>query len=74
MYHHKKVITKDNVQVEIDTIIFYQIVEPELATYGISNYEMGCNITSATMRQIIGKMESSMKHYQVVKKFQQKFV
>ncbi|MGQ0454439.1 SPFH domain-containing protein, partial [Bacillus sp. SS-TM] len=30
----QKVITKDNVQVEIDTIIFYQIVEPELATYG----------------------------------------
>ncbi|ANS47652.1 peptidase [Bacillus thuringiensis] len=54
----QKVITKDNVQVEIDTIIFYQIVEPELATYGISNYEYGVrNITSATMRQIIGKME-----------------
>ena len=54
----QKVITKDNVQVEIDTIIFYQVVEPELATYGISNYEYGVrNITSATMRQIIGKME-----------------
>ncbi|MEI4827905.1 SPFH domain-containing protein [Bacillus sp. FJAT-53711] len=52
------VITKDNVQVEIDTIIFYQVVDPELATYGISNYEFGVrNITSATMRQIIGKME-----------------
>ncbi|MGG2065961.1 SPFH domain-containing protein [Bacillus sp. S14(2024)] len=54
----QKVITKDNVQVEIDTIIFFQIVDPELATYGISNYEFGVrNITSATMRQIIGKME-----------------
>ncbi|WP_020060944.1 SPFH domain-containing protein [Bacillus sp. 123MFChir2] len=54
----QKVITKDNVQVEIDTIIFYQVVDPELATYGISNYELGVrNITSATMRQIIGKME-----------------
>lgn len=54
----QKVITKDNVQVEIDTIIFYQIVDPERATYGISNYEYGVrNITSATMRQIIGKME-----------------
>ncbi|EKS8372931.1 SPFH/Band 7/PHB domain protein [Bacillus cereus] len=54
----QKVITKDNVQVEIDTIIFYQIVDPELATYGISNYEYGVrNITSATMRQIIGNME-----------------
>ncbi|MGF9965786.1 SPFH domain-containing protein [Bacillus rhizoplanae] len=54
----QKVITRDNVQVEIDTIIFYQIVDPELATYGISNYEFGVrNITSATMRQTIGKME-----------------
>ncbi|WP_369899960.1 SPFH domain-containing protein [Bacillus manliponensis] len=54
----QKVITRDNVQVEIDTIIFYQIVDPELATYGISNYEYGVrNITSATMRQIIGNME-----------------
>jgi len=52
------VITKDNVQVHIDTIIFYQIVAPEQATYGISDYEYGVrNITTATMRQIIGNME-----------------
>ncbi|MBB6674769.1 SPFH domain-containing protein [Cohnella nanjingensis] len=52
------VITKDNVQVQIDTIIFYQVVAPEEATYGISDYVSGVrNITTATMRQIIGKLE-----------------
>ncbi|MFC5701894.1 SPFH domain-containing protein [Cohnella faecalis] len=52
------VITKDNVQVQIDTIIFYQIVSPEQATYGISDYVFGVrNITTATLRQIIGKLE-----------------
>jgi regulator of protease activity HflC (stomatin/prohibitin superfamily) len=52
------VITKDNVQVQIDTIIFYQIVAPEQATYGISDYVYGVrNITTATLRQIIGNME-----------------
>lgn len=52
------VITKDNVQVKIDSIIFYQVVGPEQATYGISDYVYGVrNISTATMRQIIGKME-----------------
>jgi regulator of protease activity HflC (stomatin/prohibitin superfamily) len=52
------VITKDNVQVQIDTIIFYQVVNPEQATYGISDFVYGVrNITTATLRQIIGKME-----------------
>lgn len=52
------VITKDNVQVQIDTIIFYQVTGPEQATYGISDYVYGVrNISTATMRQIIGKME-----------------
>ena len=52
------VITKDNVQVHIDSIIFYQIISPDQATYGISDYVYGVrNITTATMRQIIGKME-----------------
>jgi len=52
------VITKDNVQVQIDTIIFYQVTGPEQATYGITDYVYGVrNISTATMRQIIGKME-----------------
>jgi regulator of protease activity HflC (stomatin/prohibitin superfamily) len=54
----QSVITKDNVQVQIDTIIFYQIVAPDQATYGISDYVSGVrNVTTATMRQIIGKLE-----------------
>lgn len=54
----QSVITKDNVQVQIDTIIFYQIVAPEQATYGISDYVSGVrNVTTATLRQIIGKLE-----------------
>jgi regulator of protease activity HflC (stomatin/prohibitin superfamily) len=54
----QSVITKDNVQVQIDSIIFYQVVNPEQATYGISDYVFGVrNISAATIRQIIGKME-----------------
>jgi regulator of protease activity HflC (stomatin/prohibitin superfamily) len=54
----QSVITRDNVQVLIDTIVFYQVVGPEQATYGISDFVLGVrNITTATMRQIIGKLE-----------------
>jgi regulator of protease activity HflC (stomatin/prohibitin superfamily) len=54
----QSVITKDNVQVQIDSIIFYQVVNPEQATYGILDYVLGVrNISAATIRQIIGKME-----------------
>jgi regulator of protease activity HflC (stomatin/prohibitin superfamily) len=54
----QSVITKDNVQVHIDTIIFFQVVGPQEATYGISDYVFGVrNISTATMRQIIGKLE-----------------
>ncbi|WP_207435697.1 SPFH domain-containing protein [Sabulibacter ruber] len=54
----QSVITRDNVQVLIDTIVFYQVVGPEQATYGISDYVLGVrNITTATMRQIIGNLE-----------------
>jgi regulator of protease activity HflC (stomatin/prohibitin superfamily) len=52
------VITKDNVQVLIDNIIFYQVVDAHAATYGISDFVYGVrNISTATMRQIIGKLE-----------------
>jgi len=52
------VITKDNVQVQIDTIIFYQVINAEQATYGIFDYGMGVrNITTATLRQVIGVLE-----------------
>jgi regulator of protease activity HflC (stomatin/prohibitin superfamily) len=54
----QSVITRDNVQVKIDTIIFYQVIDAARASYGISDFVFGVrNITTATMRQIIGKME-----------------
>lgn len=54
----QSVITRDNVQVKIDTIIFYQVMDASRASYGISDFVYGVrNITTATMRQIIGKME-----------------
>ncbi len=54
----QSVITKDNAQVIIDTIIFYQVNNPELATYGISDLVQGVrNISTASMRQIIGNLE-----------------
>jgi regulator of protease activity HflC (stomatin/prohibitin superfamily) len=54
----QSVITRDNVQVKIDTIIFYQVVDASRASYGISDFVYGVrNITTATMRQVIGKME-----------------
>lgn len=54
----QSVITKDNAQVIIDTIIFYQVINPEQATYGISDLVQGVrNISTASMRQIIGNLE-----------------
>jgi regulator of protease activity HflC (stomatin/prohibitin superfamily) len=54
----QSVITRDNVQVKIDTIIFYQVTDAAKASYGISDFVFGVrNITTATMRQIIGRME-----------------
>ncbi len=54
----QSVITRDNAQVLIDTIVFYQVVNPEQATYGIFDFVLGVrNITTATLRQIIGKLE-----------------
>ncbi|MCL6549144.1 MAG: SPFH/Band 7/PHB domain protein, partial [Alicyclobacillus sp.] len=52
------VITKDNVQIEIDAVFFYTIVEPQMATYNIANVVQGIqNITAANIRQVVGHME-----------------
>lgn len=52
------VITKDNVQIQIDTVFFYTIVEPKMATYNIANVVQGIqNITAANVRQVAGHME-----------------
>ncbi len=52
------VITKDNVQIQIDTVFFYTIVEPKMATYNIADVVQGIqNITAANIRQVAGHME-----------------
>ncbi len=52
------VITKDNVTMQIDTVVFFQITDPKLYTYGV-NYPIKAieNITSTTLRNIIGDLE-----------------
>lgn len=52
------VITKDNVTMRIDTIVFYQITDPKLYAYGVENPIMAIeNLTATTLRNIIGEME-----------------
>ena len=52
------VITKDNVTMRIDTVVFYQITEPKLYAYGVENPIMAIeNLTATTLRNIIGDME-----------------
>lgn len=52
------VITKDNVTMRIDTVVFYQITDPKLYAYGVENPIMAIeNLTATTLRNIIGDME-----------------
>ncbi len=52
------VITKDNVTMKIDTVVFYQITDPKLFAYGVENPIMAIeNLTATTLRNIIGDME-----------------
>ena len=52
------VITKDNVRMQIDTVVFYQITDPKLFTYGHATPMTAIeNLTSTTLRNIIGEME-----------------
>ena len=52
------VITKDNVTMRIDTVIFFQITDPKLFTYGVENPIMAIeNLTATTLRNIIGDLE-----------------
>ena len=52
------VITKDNVTMRIDTVVFFQITDPRLFTYGIDNPIMAIeNLTATTLRNIIGDLE-----------------
>ena len=52
------VITKDNVTMRIDTVVFFQITDPKLYAYGVDNPIMAIeNLTTTTLRNIIGDME-----------------
>ena len=52
------VITKDNVTMRIDTVVFFQITDPKLFAYGVENPIMAIeNLTATTLRNIIGEME-----------------
>ena len=52
------VITKDNVTMRIDTVVFYQITDPKLFCYGVANPIMAIeNLTATTLRNIIGDLE-----------------
>ena len=52
------VITKDNVTMQIDTVVFFQITDPKLYSYGVENPIMAIeNLTATTLRNVIGDLE-----------------
>ena len=52
------VITKDNVTMQIDTVVFFQITDPKLYAYGVENPIAAIeNLTATTLRNIIGELE-----------------
>ena len=52
------VITKDNVTMQIDTVVYFQIIDPKLYTYGVENPVNAIeNLTATTLRNIIGELE-----------------
>ena len=54
----QEVITVDNVSIAIDTVVFYQIVDPVMAIYEIESLSLGIeNLAVSAMRDVIGKME-----------------
>ena len=55
------VITKDNVTMRIDTVVFFQITDPKLFAYGVENPIMAIeNLTATTLRNIIGDLEHAL--------------
>jgi regulator of protease activity HflC (stomatin/prohibitin superfamily) len=51
-------ITKDNTQLQVDGILYYQVTDPKLASYGSSNYVLAITqLAQTTLRSIIGRME-----------------
>ena len=57
-YPPQPVITKDNVTMQIDTVVYFQITDPKLYTYGVENPLSAIeNLTATTLRNIIGDLE-----------------
>lgn len=57
-FEPQPVITRDNVTMQIDTIIFYQITDPKLFAYGVENPIIAIkNLTATTLRNIVGDLE-----------------
>jgi len=54
----RPVITKDNVTMQIDTVVYFEVTDPKLYTYGVENPLMALeSLTATTLRNIIGEME-----------------
>ena len=61
------VITKDNVTMRIDTLIFFQITDPKLYTYGVENPIMAIeNLTATTLRNIIGDLDETLTSREII--------
>lgn len=57
-FEPQPVITKDNVTMQIDSIIFYQVTDPKLYTYGVQNPEFALeNLSATTLRNIVGDLD-----------------
>lgn len=57
-FEPQPVITKDNVTMQIDTVVYFQITDPKLFTYGVENPMAAIeNLTATTLRNIIGDLE-----------------
>ncbi len=57
-FEPQPVITKDNVTMQIDTIIFFQITDPKLYAYGVENPIVAIkNLTATTLRNVVGELE-----------------
>ncbi|MCD7887162.1 MAG: paraslipin [Clostridiales bacterium] len=57
-FNPQPVITKDNVTIEVDSVLFYQITDPKLYTYGVENPMRAIdNLSATTLRNIIGDLE-----------------
>ncbi|MDX8385384.1 MAG: SPFH domain-containing protein [Gallionella sp.] len=51
-------ITKDNTQLQVDGVLYFQVTDPKLASYGTSNYVMAITqLAQTTLRSVVGKME-----------------